>query len=195
MKISQRFIITVVVLSIAFLVVLQRDRKNNLPDGKITETQPIDIAEISPEPISGHPQVEISTSKGKFTLELRPDLAPESTVNFLNKWAVDYCDGTTFHRVEDWVVQGCDPEGSGLGGKNTLPTESSTESFLAGSVGVARRPYPKDSSNDSQIFIVKKDSLFLDGEYTYLGRVTSGMDVINKLAAGDVILSTTVLTK
>jgi cyclophilin family peptidyl-prolyl cis-trans isomerase len=195
MKISQRLIITIVVLSIAFIVVLQRDRKNNLPDGKITETQPIDIAEISPEPISGHPQVEFSTSKGKFIIELRPDLAPESTVNFLNKWAVDYCDNTTFHRVEDWVVQGCDPEGNGLGGKNTLPTESSTESFLTGSVGAARRPYPKESSNDSQFFIVKKDSLFLDGEYTYLGRITSGMDVINKLAAGDVILSTTVLTK
>lgn len=174
---------------------MQKDREKNLPPGKITETEPPEFADITPQPVPGNPRVEITTSKGKFTLELRPDLAPESVTNFLNKWSAGYCNNTAFHRVEDWVVQGCDPQGNGLGGKNTMPTENSTESFMVGSVGVARKPYPKDMSNDSQFFIVKKNSLFLDGEYTYLGRVISGIETVNNLQPGDVIISTAILTK
>ena len=64
-----------------------------------------------------------------------------------------------------------------------------------GSVGVARKDFPKEVSNDSQFFIVKKDSQFLNGEYTYFGRVVSGMDTVNKLSVGNRILSTTILSK
>jgi cyclophilin family peptidyl-prolyl cis-trans isomerase len=54
---------------------------------------------------------------------------------------------------------------------------------------------PKELSNDSQFFIVKKDATFLNGEYTYFGRVVSGMDVVNKLSVGDKIGETIVLSK
>jgi cyclophilin family peptidyl-prolyl cis-trans isomerase len=60
---------------------------------------------------------------------------------------------------------------------------------------VARKPSPKEISNDSQFFIVKKDSQFLNGEYTLFGRVVSGMDVVNKLSQGDKIGETIVLAK
>lgn len=101
----------------------------------------------------------------------------------------------TPHRVEDWVVQGCDPKGDGTGGNSTLPTENSSESFTAGSAGVARKAVPVDVSNDSQFFIVKKDSTFLDGQYTYFGMVASGMNTVDSLSVGDKIISTTILTK
>lgn len=150
---------------------------------------------VSPQPISGRPQVTITTAKGAFTIELRPDLAPKTVTNFLTKWNSGYCTGLTFHRVEDWVVQGCDPKGDGTGGGDTLPTEISSEPFTLGSVGVARKQSPKEISNDSQFFIVKKDSTFLNGEYTYFGKVVDGMDVVNKLSPGDKIGETIVLAK
>lgn len=170
--------------------------QGNLPNGKITTAmQPTPIPLDLEKMLSVRPQVVVSTSKGDVTLELRPDVAPKTVSNFLLKFNTGYCDGLTWHRVEDWVVQGCDPLGTGTGGETNLPTETSNENFGIGAVGVARKAEPKDLSNDSQFFITKKDSSFLNGDYTYFGKVISGMDVVNKLVAGDKILSTTILGK
>jgi len=160
----------------------------NIPNSNSTTS-------VSPAPIIGRPQVEITTSKGKFIIEMRPDVAPKTVANFLAKFNSGYCVNLTFHRVENWVVQGCDPSGNGTGGKDSLPTENSKETFTTGAVGVARKAYPADISNDSQFFIVKTDSTFLDGQYTYFGKVISGMEIVAKTAIGDKILSTNVLTK
>src|SRR3989344_4276583 len=191
----RKLIIGAAVILAAILVT--RNIKNlSLPSGNLIQNDlPSSSLSVSPEPLKDRPQVEISTPKGVFVIELRPDLAPKTITNFLSKWVNGYCDGKTFHRIEDWVVQGCDPKGDGTGGADSLPTETSDTSFTAGSLGVARKPYPKTVSNDSQFFITKKDSLFLNGDYTYFGRVLSGMDVIEKLSAGDKIFSTTILSK
>jgi peptidyl-prolyl cis-trans isomerase B (cyclophilin B) len=191
---NKKFLLGVAV--VAVLVYFFSRSNENLPGGNISQDKVLDSSIIvTPGSITGRPQVEITTSKGVFTVELRPDVAPKTVNNFLSKWNSDYCTNKTFHRVEDWVVQGCDPKSDGTGGNTNLPTETSTISFTAGSLGVARRTVPKDMSNDSQFFIVKKDSTFLDGEYTYFGKVVSGMDVVNKLAVGDKITSTNLLTK
>ncbi len=198
MKISLR---TLVLFAIGIVIVgayIYANRSHNLPTGQIIQTKSVDIPTedlVTPGVVPGRPQVEITTSKGSFTIELRPDLAPRSVINFLSKWANDYCDNTTFHRVEDWIIQGCDPKGDGTGGNNTLATETSEQSFDRGSVGVARKSYPKDKSNDSQFFVVRKDSPFLNGDYTYLGRVIAGMPVVDEISAGDRITSTVILTK
>jgi cyclophilin family peptidyl-prolyl cis-trans isomerase len=187
-----------IVIIIGVYLFINRDRffpkslmNGNLASGENTTPSPV----VSPNPISGRPQVTLTTSKGAITIELRPDVAPKTVANFIEKWNSGYCTGKTFHRVEDWVVQGCDPKGDGTGGGDTLPTETSSESFLVGAVGVARKQFPKEVSNDSQFFIVKKDATFLNGEYTYFGRVVSGMDVVNKLSVGDKIGETIVLSK
>ena len=174
----------------------QKLKTRNLPAGTMTQATPTPSAAAPAQnPIAGRPQVKISTSKGDITIELRPDAAPQTVANFLGKWSRGECDNLTWHRVEDWVVQGCDPNGDGTGGNSTLITETSSEPFTAGAVGVARKATPKEVSNDSQFFIVKKDSLFLNGEYTLFGRVISGMDVVDKLAIGDKIISTLILSK
>ncbi len=171
-------------------------RNKLLPGGSVNmEPNDNDTTNVSPEPIPGRPRVEISTSKGKFMIELRPDIAPKTVANFLAKWNSGFCEGKTFHRVEDWVVQGCDPKGDGTGGELSLPTENSNEAFTIGAVGVARLTTPADMSNDSQFFIVKRDATTLNGQYTYFGKIVSGMDVINRLAAGDKIISSSVLSK
>jgi cyclophilin family peptidyl-prolyl cis-trans isomerase len=197
MKLTYRNLAVLALILAAGYLYFNFRHNRSLPTGQIIQTTPIPLgtANISPAPITGRPQIEIATSKGNFIIELRPDLAENTVVNFMNKWAAGYCNFLTFHRVEDWVVQGCDPNGNGTGGKDILPTEISSASFTRGSVGIARKPNSKDKSSDSQFFIVKKDSPFLNGEYTYFGKVILGMDVVDSLQAGDTILSTTPLTK
>lgn len=144
-----------------FAVYLAKSRQSRpLPTGDMSQDLAISPSLlVTPAVIATHPEVEIATTKGKFTIQLRPDISPRSTVNFLTKWSNGYCDKLTFHRVEDWVVQGCDPAENGTGGQLTLPTETSSVTFVRGSIGVARLAYPKDKSNDSQFFIVKNRSI------------------------------------
>lgn len=129
----------------------------------------------------------ITTSKGAITIKLYPESAPLTVNNFVAKAKSDYYKNLTFHRVEDWVVQGGDPEGTGRGGGD-MATELSQVPFKIGSVGVARGQDIK-ISNDSQFFICTQDCSWLTGQYTNFGEVTAGMDVVNKIAIGDKILS------
>lgn len=199
MKLDQKTLLIGLLILLAGIIYFSRSNRNIVSTGKLEESNPVDISKlnttVTPEPVTGKPQVEITTSRGKFVLELRPDLAQKTVVNYLAKFSSGYCVNKTFHRVEDWVIQGCDPAGDGTGGLSNLPTETSTENFAVGSVGVARKAFPKELSNDSQFFIVKKDSGFLNGEYTYFGKVISGMEVVNAISIGDKILTTTILSK
>ncbi len=132
----------------------------------------------------------IHTSKGDIVLSLYTSDAPNTVINFVKKSAGGYYNNLTFHRVEDWVIQGGDPLGTGTGGGN-MPTELNNKPFVTGSLGVARANDIK-VSNDSQFFITKIDAPSLNGQYTNFGMVISGMDVVNKIAIGDKILSISV---
>ena len=101
-------------------------------------------------------KIILSTEKGVIEFELYPE-ATKAASNFIFLTLEGFYNGLTFHRVEDWVVQGCDPKSDGTGGNSTLPTENSSETFTTGALGVARKAVPADVSNDSQFFIVKKD--------------------------------------
>ena len=127
---------------------------------------------------------------GSFTIAFRADKAPKTVENFVSKAKAKYYDGLTFHRVEDWVVQGGDPQGTGRGG-GQMPSELNDLPFKAGAVGIARGPDIK-INNDSQWFVVKTDAAWLNAQYTNFGQVTSGMDVIAGIKIGDKIKTITV---
>ena len=122
---------------------------------------------------------------GTFTFTLRPDKAPQTVARFADKSRSGFYNDKIFHRVEDWVVQGGDPKGTGTGG-DRVPSEYNDLSFKLGAVGIARGQDPA-FNNDSQFFIVKKDSTFLDKQYTNFGQVTAGMDVVAGVKIGDKI--------
>lgn len=129
----------------------------------------------------------VTTSKGSFTIELYPDDAPKTVANFGEKAQDGFYDGLTFHRVEDWVVQGGDPLGNGTGGGD-METELNDKPFVDGSVGVARGGNI-EISNDSQFFVTKGAAGWLDNQYTNFGIVTEGMDVVESMEIGDEITS------
>lgn len=134
-------------------------------------------------------EATIQTSAGPITIELYQSETPNTVENFLQKAKSGYYEGLTFHRVEDWVIQGGDPKGNGTGGGNQ-PTELTDHPFDIGSVGVARGG-DINISNDSQFFICTGDCSWLTKQYTNFGKVTKGMDIAKKIKIGDKILGIT----
>jgi peptidyl-prolyl cis-trans isomerase B (cyclophilin B) len=127
---------------------------------------------------------------GSVVIQLFPDAAPQTVKNFEDKASKGFYNGLTFHRVEDWVVQGGDPRGDGRGG-GQMATELSQRPFAVGAVGVARGGDIR-VSNDSQFFICTKPAEWLNNQYTNFGQVVSGMESVQKIARGDKIKSISV---
>lgn len=120
--------------------------------------------------------------------ELYPDIAPISVNNFISLIQKNFYDGLIFHRViKGFMIQGGDPEGTGCGGPGYSIkgefSQNGVENDLKHTKGVlsmARSMSP--NSAGSQFFIMHKDSPHLDGSYAAFGKVTEGMDAVNKIA-------------
>jgi len=129
---------------------------------------------------------------GVIKLELYADIAPITVENFVNLAKDGFYDGLIFHRViEGFMIQGGDPEGTGFGGsEQTIKGEFSAngvENNLLHERGVISmaRSEKYDSAN-SQFFIVHETSPHLDGKYAAFGKVTEGMDVVDRIAVVEV---------
>lgn len=123
---------------------------------------------------------------GTVTILLRPDLAPAHVARIQQLTRSGFYNGLTFHRVmPGFMAQGGDPKGTGEGGSELpdLKAEFTTTPFLRGTVGAARAAGP-DTAN-SQFFIMFAPNPSLDRGYTVIGRVTGGMDVVDKIAPGE----------
>lgn len=136
--------------------------------------------------------VTIETDKGNIVMELYPKEAPLSVANFVKLVNKGFYNGLTFHRVEDWVVQGGDPTGTGSGGagENVKAEFNNNLHHDRGVLGMARSQDPDSAS--SQFYIVKQQMRQIDGQYTLFGTVVEGMDVVDKLAVGDKMNKVTV---
>ncbi len=128
----------------------------------------------------------IKTGKGDIEITLFGTSAPRTVKNFMEKAKKGVYKNLTFHRVEDWVIQGGDPKGDSLGG-GLMQTELNSHPFVIGSLGAARGGDIR-VSNDSQFFITKTEATWLNEQYTNFGVVTKGMDVVGKIEIGDKIL-------
>ena len=134
---------------------------------------------------AGENTVNLETKDGKVTIELRPEIAPKHVKQLRTLISQGFYDGLKFHRVIDgFMVQTGDPKGNGTGGSSlpNIPAEFSSAPFKRGTVGMARSGDP--NSANSQFFICLGDSEFLNNNYTVVGVVTSGMDVIDKIKKG-----------
>ncbi|HMR39526.1 MAG TPA: peptidylprolyl isomerase [Ignavibacteria bacterium] len=136
------------------------------------------------EGLKNKTSVTIITNKGNIKIELLPDVAPFTVMNFLKLSEKNYYDGTIFHRVvPNFVIQGGDPTGTGYGGPGySIRGEYSPLTYEEGMVGMASSG--KDTEG-SQFFITHSATPRLDGRYTIFGKVTEGMDVVDKILVGD----------
>lgn len=139
----------------------------------------------------------IKTDKGDIRAQLFVKEAPLSATNFIQLTENNFYDNLTFHRVEPgFVIQGGDPEGTGRGGPGYTTKAEIGKPHLAGALAWARLPdtdpmgnpiNPEKRSSGSQFYITLVPTPFLDGEYTVFGQTVEGMDVVQKIAVGDVI--------
>src|SRR5207244_4554119 len=115
------------------------------------------VTMTSSSPAAGAKTATVELANGgTFTFTLRPDKAPQTVARFVEKSRSGFYNDKIFHRVEDWVVQGGDPLGTGTGGEK-VPSEYNDLSFKLGSVGIARGQDPA-INNGSQWFVVHKES-------------------------------------
>jgi peptidylprolyl isomerase len=122
---------------------------------------------------------------GRVTITLRPDLAPNHVARIKELVNKGFYNGLVFHRVIDgFMAQTGDPTGTGMGGSGQMiNAEFSNEPFVRGTVGMARAGDP--NSADSQFFIMFGDGSFLNGQYTVVGQVTSGMEYVDMIKRGE----------
>ena len=122
---------------------------------------------------------------GEIRLEFYPADAPKTVENFVTLAKKGFYNGLTFHRVvPDFVVQGGCPKGNGTGGPgHTVPAEFNKQKHLRGTVAMARSQHP--DSAGSQFYICYGATPHLDGNYTVFGKVTSGMEHVDRIKQGD----------
>ncbi len=148
--------------------------------------------------------------KGDIVMELYPKAAPQTVRHFLDLARKGFYNDIKFHRVvPDFVIQAGDPEtrqmsvqevagmseqqkvalGIGSGGSgNPIPFENNDLAHIRGSVAMALNA-PRSATGDSQFFINLKDNVGLNGDYCVFGKVIQGMEVVDKVAQGDPIVS------
>ncbi|HEX5369833.1 MAG TPA: peptidylprolyl isomerase [Dehalococcoidia bacterium] len=144
-----------------------------------------------------HYVAQMQTSRGVITIDLDAADAPNTVNNFVFLSCNGFYDGLTFHRVvkspQPFVVQGGDPRGDGTGGPGYLfanETSPNINHDAAGVISMARTSQP--DTNGSQFFITLAPQPSLDGQYNAFGHVTAGMDVVNNIAQGDLILAVSI---
>lgn len=129
---------------------------------------------------------------GVMKAELYPDMAPNTVNNFISLVRSGFYDGLIFHRViAGFMIQGGDPEGTGMGGPGyTIKGEFRKNRFkqntlrhTPGVLSMARAMNP--DSAGSQFFIMHGDAPYLDGDYAAFGKITEGMDVVDRIAQTD----------
>lgn len=127
----------------------------------------------------------LETSVGVVEIDLLPELAPKHVARISELAENGFYDGVIFHRViPGFMAQTGDPDGDGTGGSGQkIKAEFSDYAYREGTVGMARTSNP--NSADSQFFICFDGCSHLTGQYTVWGQVTSGMDNVYKIAAGE----------
>ena len=130
----------------------------------------------------------IKTNQGTIEFTLYADKAPKSVSNFVYLAEAGFYNGLTWHRVvPGFVIQGGDPKGDGSGGPGyQFPDETVQGDYKAGTVAMANSG---PNTNGSQFFICLDDQPSLPKQYNLFGQVTSGIDVVKKITAGDKIES------
>lgn len=135
-------------------------------------------------------QATIKTNRGTIRLELYPQHAPRTVNNFVFLAGEGFYDGVTFHRViNNFMIQGGDPEGTGRGGPGYTFEDELESNPLRHDTGVISMANAGPNTNGSQFFITHAPQPHLDGRHTVFGRVVEGQDVVDAVKQGDTVES------
>jgi peptidyl-prolyl cis-trans isomerase B (cyclophilin B) len=138
--------------------------------------------------------VSMNTSKGIIELELYPQHAPKTVNNFVFLVKEGFYDGVKFHRViEDFVIQGGDPIGTGRGGPGYKFEDELNGNPLKHERGVISMANAGPNTNGSQFFITHSPQPHLNGKHTVFGKVVNGVDVVDMIEQGDEMITVSII--
>ena len=140
-----------------------------------------DLADLDPDKTNS---IVVDTSKGSFTFELATKTSPCTTASFAGLVKKGFFDGLTFHRiVPGFVIQGGDPEGTGMGGPgySTVDAPPQDTQYKKGLVAMAKSQNEPAGTSGSQFFVVTGADVGLPPDYAVLGNVTDGLDVVETI--------------
>jgi peptidyl-prolyl cis-trans isomerase B (cyclophilin B) len=133
-------------------------------------------------------KIKMVTSKGDIEATLFASKVPMTVANFLNLAKRGYYNNLTFHRViPDFMIQGGDPTGTGMGGPGYKFADEFNPSLRHSKAGIFSMANAGPATNGSQFFITHKETPHLDDKHSVFGEVTKGQEVVNKIAKGDKI--------
>jgi peptidyl-prolyl cis-trans isomerase B (cyclophilin B) len=134
-------------------------------------------------------RVRLETARGVIALELYPRYAPKTVNNFVFLAREGFYDGVTFHRViEDFMIQGGDPTGTGRGGPGYRFEDETSGNPLRHEAGVISMANAGPHTNGSQFFITHSPQPHLDGKHTVFGKVVEGHEVVDAIRQDDRIV-------
>lgn len=135
----------------------------------------------------------IETARGNMVVELYPQHAPKTVNNFVFLAKEGFYDGILFHRViNDFMIQGGDPTGTGRGGPGYKFEDETRGNPLKHGTAVLSMANAGPNTNGSQFFITHSPQSHLDGKHTVFGKVVEGQDVVNAIRQGDSMAKVTI---
>ena len=173
-------IIIVFVIGVGFVLVNSGGAESN----QAREENMTEGSEVLPEAEIAGKNIRVETNKGTIEFTLYGEDAPIAVSNFITLTNKGFYDGLTFHRREEgFVIQGGDPKGDGTGGPGyEFEDEAVTKDYDKGIVAMANSG---PDTNGSQFFIMLEDNPGLPKQYTIFGKVTKGLDVVEKIKICD----------
>ncbi len=196
---AKRSLLRKTALILALVPVLSLSCAGEKPEPKTTSSSPPQSKTYSSPPpmvinTSQQYTATIHTEKGNLVLELFAADVPVTVNNFVFLAREGFYDGTTFHRViSDFMAQGGDPTGTGTGGPGyKFADEFTTHTHVTGTLSMANAGA---NTNGSQFFITYSPQHHLDGKHSVFGQLIEGMDVLEKIKAGDTIIKITIEEK
>ena len=129
-------------------------------------------------------KVKFTTTKGVFVAEIFEDKAPNTAANFLELTEKGYYDGILFHRViDDFMIQGGDPTGTGMGGPGYCIPDEFGEGLSHDKEGILSMANAGPDTGGSQFFITLAPTPWLDGRHAIFGKIVEGMDVVHEIGS------------
>jgi len=187
---NKMLFLSVVIIITIMLVGCQAEGKNESNEAN-EASEENDVNEVEQTSVE-HPIVTMTMENGgEVTIELYPEVAPNTVNNFISLVESEFYDGLIFHRViPGFMIQGGDPEGNGMGGPGySIKGEFSSNGFdnnlahTRGVISMARSQHP--DSAGSQFFIMTDTASQLDGDYAAFGKVIAGMDVVDDIVESE----------
>ena len=188
---KKTFLALICVIVLLFVSACGKDSTDNISSKKTPSPAETEkpAPDLNTDKETEKVMVEITMENGGvMELELYPDIAPITVENFVKLANEGFYDGLTFHRIiKGFMIQGGDPEGTGMGGSDTEIKGEFTANGVKndlkherGVISMARAQDPNSAS--SQFFIMHEDYPSLDGQYAAFGKMTKGFEVLDELA-------------